>query len=224
MSIQALVLQPTGNPTVLQSSTTSISNAANMIDGNETTYGQAYRLSQSVNVPSNSRSDRYVGVRVGFNYSSFPSNVTGIRIRLVHNETITVTSTTTNTYSLKLLSTDTSYAKTLELSGWSNSKSTLITEDAKFIDSFLSSGRLDIRANANFRNATSSSKSVTISNFYFTIYNIEVTLFYERSAPTIKTKVNNTWVDGAPKVKVNGSWKDATGIYTKVNGVWVPSV
>lgn len=50
--------------------------------------------------------------------------------------------------------------------------------------------------------------------------NITLTAQWESNA-IVKTKVNGSWVDGIPYVKINGDWIQAEAIYVKVNGTWI---
>lgn len=39
-------------------------------------------------------------------------------------------------------------------------------------------------------------------------------------AAMIRFKVNGSWVEGQPFVKVNGAWKEASDVFIKINGAW----
>jgi len=44
--------------------------------------------------------------------------------------------------------------------------------------------------------------------------------FFRRIIMSVKFKVNNSWRDLIPKVRVSGEWKDVVQIWVKVNGTW----
>lgn len=49
-----------------------------------------------------------------------------------------------------------------------------------------------------------------------------VPTYYAHWTPKIYVKQNGSWVEGSPRVNVNGTWKSPTSAYVKVNGTWKP--
>lgn len=47
-----------------------------------------------------------------------------------------------------------------------------------------------------------------------------VPTYYAHWTPKIYVKQNGNWVDGSPRINVNGTWKEPTSAYVKVNGTW----
>ena len=77
--------------------------------------------------------------------------------------------------------------------------------------------------NAKIRiHAIRGTNSIT-TNYYFRFYGATITVDYTEPVTGNKVliKSNGSWVEGTPKVKVSGTWREVSKVFKKVNGSWV---
>lgn len=63
----------------------------------------------------------------------------------------------------------------------------------------------------------------TNTDYYFRFYGATITVTYTEAATgdKIMIKSSGSWVEGTPKVKVSGTWREVSKVFKKVNGSWV---
>ena len=77
--------------------------------------------------------------------------------------------------------------------------------------------------NAKIRIHAIRGTNATTTNYYFRFYGATITVEYTEAATGNKVliKSNGSWVEGTPKVKVSGTWREVSKVFKKVNGSWV---
>lgn len=81
----------------------------------------------------------------------------------------------------------------------------------------------EINAGVKLKTTATRGTSRTTSNYYIYFYGADITITYtEQSGNKVFIKVNGTWKEATGiKVKQNGSWVDVSKVLKKENGSWV---
>lgn len=192
---------------VSSASYVSVADAANMYNNTDNTDYATITNTYA------STTSRYLYLR-GFNFSAIPADatVTGFTVKIKGYE--------------YRLATSTSYAPRLA-NGTSALGNTTATENfgvsAQTIT--IPTGALTwqqiVNYGSNFTILVYVRRANKNQTGYFYCYGAEIDVTYTVPENKIYERQNGSWLEGTPKVKVSGAWKDVSKVYKKENGSWV---